>query len=86
MLLFRMMAIACGHEDADDCDALRDDPLFKLAAGRLPESGAPLCSQPTMSRFENMPTRMGAARHGGEASRVPELASRLARRGDGCEP
>ena len=62
MLLFRMMAIACGHEDADDCDALRDDPLFKLAAGRLPESGAPLCSQPTMSRFENMPTRMGAAR------------------------
>lgn len=62
ILLFRMMAIACGHEDADDCDALRDDPLFKLAAGRLPESGAPLCSQPTMSRFENMPTRMGAAR------------------------
>jgi hypothetical protein len=62
MLLFRMLAIACGHEDADDCDALRDDPLFKLAAGRLPESGAPLCSQPTMSRFENMPTRMGAAR------------------------
>lgn len=62
MLLFRMMAIACGHEDADDCDALRDDPLFKLAAGRLPESGAPLCSQPTMSRFENMPNRTGAAR------------------------
>ena len=62
MLLFRMMAIACGHEDADDCDALREDPLFKLAAGRLPGSGAPLCSQPTMSRFENMPTRMGAAR------------------------
>jgi len=62
MLLFRMMAIACGHEDADDCDALRDDPLFKLAAGRLPESGASLCSQPTMSRFENMPNRTGAAR------------------------
>lgn len=62
MLLFRMMAIACGHEDADDCDALRDDPLFKLAAGRLQESGAPLCSQPTMSRFENMPNKTGAAR------------------------
>ena len=62
MLLFRMMAIACGHEDADDCDALRDDPLFKLAAGQLPESGASLCSQPTMSRFENMPNRTGAAR------------------------
>lgn len=62
VLLFRMMAIACGHEDADDCDTLRDDPLFKLAAGRLPGSGAPLCSQPTMSRFENMPNRTGAAR------------------------
>jgi len=62
ILLFRMMAIACGHEDADDCDTLRDDPLFKLAAGRLPGSGAPLCSQPTMSRFENMPNRTGAAR------------------------
>jgi hypothetical protein len=36
MLLFRMMAIACGHEDADNCDTLRDDPLFNLAAGRLP--------------------------------------------------
>lgn len=62
MLLFRILAIACGHEDADDCDALREDPLFKLAVGRLPGSGTPLCSQPTMSRFENMPTRMGAAR------------------------
>jgi hypothetical protein len=62
MLLFRMLAISCGHEDADDCDTLRQDPLFKLAAGRLPESGSPLCSQPTMSRFENMHTRMGAAR------------------------
>jgi hypothetical protein len=48
MLLFRIMAIACGREDADDSDALSNDPLFKLAAGRLPESGAPLCSQPSV--------------------------------------
>ena len=34
MLRFRMFAIACGYEDADDCDALRGDPLFKLAVGR----------------------------------------------------
>ena len=27
-------------EDADDCDALRTDPLFKLAAGRAPEGTA----------------------------------------------
>ena len=28
MLRFRRFAIACGYEDADDCDALRTDPLF----------------------------------------------------------
>ena len=28
MVRFRMLAIACGNEDADDCDALRCDPLF----------------------------------------------------------
>ncbi|MGH2372047.1 MAG: IS1380 family transposase [bacterium] len=53
MLRFRMFAIAAGYEDADDCDALRTDPIFKLAAGRGPETGEPLCSQPTMSRLEN---------------------------------
>ena len=46
MLRFRMFAIARGYEDADDCDALRGDPLFKLAVGRAPESGRDLCSQP----------------------------------------
>ena len=62
MLRFRMLAIACGYEDADDCDSLRHDPLFKLAVGRPPESGSTLCSQPTMSRLENMPSRIEAAR------------------------
>ncbi len=62
MLRFRMLAIACGYEDGDDCDALRCDPLFKLAVGRTPESGQDLCSQPTMSRLENMPSRLEAAR------------------------
>ena len=45
MLRFRMFAIACGYDDADDCDALRGDPLFKLVLGRAPESGRDLCSQ-----------------------------------------
>jgi len=62
MLRFRMLAIACGYEDADDCGALRCDPLFKLAVGREPESGDPLCSQPSMSRCENMASRSQAAR------------------------
>jgi hypothetical protein len=48
MLRLRMFAIAAGHEDADDCNSLRHDPVFKMAVGRLPESGEALCSQPTV--------------------------------------
>lgn len=62
MLRFRMLAIACGYEDVDDCDTLRTDPLFELAVGRAPESGRDLCSQPTMSRLENAPSRIEVAR------------------------
>ena len=32
MLRFRMLAIVCGYEDADDCDVLRAAPLFKLVS------------------------------------------------------
>src|SRR5437667_8648181 len=62
MLRLRMFAIAAGYEDADDCDSLRHDPIFKMAVGRLPESGEPLCSQPTMSRLENAPSKIAIAR------------------------
>jgi len=55
ILRARMLAIACGYEDADDLDHLRTDPGFKLACGHLPDSGRDLCSQPTMSRWENAP-------------------------------
>ena len=57
MLSQRIFQIACGYEDADDCDALRHDPAFKAACGRLPIEGKPLASQPTMSRLENAPRR-----------------------------
>jgi Transposase DDE domain group 1 len=56
MIRFRVLLIAAGYPDANDCDALRTDPAFKMAVGRAPESGADLCSQPTMSRLENLPT------------------------------
>ena len=62
MLRFHMFVIACGYEDADDCDDLRGDPLFKLAVRRAPESGRDLCSQPTMSRLENAPSRIEVRR------------------------
>ena len=52
---FRVPLIGAGYPDANDCDALRIDPAFKMAVGRLPETGADLCSQPTMCRRENLP-------------------------------
>ncbi|WP_429007829.1 transposase [Roseixanthobacter psychrophilus] len=55
ILRARIFAIACGYEDANDLDRLRSDPAFKLACGRLPDSGVDLCSQPTCSRLENLP-------------------------------
>jgi Transposase DDE domain group 1 len=62
LVMARVLAIACGHEDAIDLDRLRHDPLLKLAVGRCPDSGAPLASQSTISRLENAPSRTQAAR------------------------
>jgi len=46
--------IAAGYEDGNDADSLRHDPVFKLALDHLP-GGDALCSQPTISRLENLP-------------------------------
>lgn len=48
----RVMQIAAGFEDADDCDRLRNDSALKMSVGNLP-SDVELASQPTMSRLEN---------------------------------
>jgi len=56
VLRARIFAIACGYPDGNDFNWLRSDPAFKLACGRLPETGIDLCSQPTISRVENAPT------------------------------
>ena len=56
ILRARMLAIACGYEDANDLDALRHDPGFRLALGKRPEGPVGLASQPTMCRWENAPT------------------------------
>ena len=55
---FRMLMIAAGYEDGSDADALRRDPMFKLALERLP-SAADLCSQSTISRLHNPGFRRG---------------------------
>src|SRR5437016_3724070 len=57
MLMLRVMAIACGYEDANDAGRLASDPIFKLLVGRDPIQGPDLASQPTLSRFENTPDR-----------------------------
>src|ERR671920_484078 len=53
----RILQIACGYYDQNDSDTLREDPLLKMVCGSLPESGANLASQPTISRLENAATR-----------------------------
>jgi len=57
LLKQRVLHIAAGYEDANAANTLRHDPIFKLLLGRLPESGTPLASQPTLSRFENRVSR-----------------------------
>jgi len=57
MLTQRVMAIACGYEDANDAARLASDPVHKLLVGRDPIEGTDLASQPTLSRFENGPNR-----------------------------
>ena len=82
MIRFRALLIAAGYADANDCDALRADPAFKMAVGRLPESGADLCSQPTMCRLENLPGADRAqADDGGDGRAVLRQLRRRCRAG-----
>ncbi len=53
MVRQRVYGILAGYEDQNDHDTLRHDPVFQLVCDRLPEDGAELASQPTLSRFEN---------------------------------
>ena len=96
MIRFRVLLIAAGYPDANDCDALRADPAFKMAVGRAPESGADLCSQPTMCRLENLPgatalKRMMAAMvelfcDSFERGAAPDRARHRRHRGPGPRP
>ena len=57
-----MLQIVAGYEDANDSHTRRDDPICKLRRDRRPETGVPLASQPTMSRFENRVSRTELSR------------------------
>lgn len=53
----RVFQIACGYEDGNDSNELREDPVMKIACDRLPDDEQTLASQPTISRFENYISR-----------------------------
>lgn len=54
LLTQRIYQIGCGYEDGNDSNGLRNDPMFKLGAGRLPfDADAALASAATMSRLEH---------------------------------
>ena len=58
----RVLPMAAGYEDANDAHTLRHDPLCTLLLDRLPETGPPLASPPTLSRFANRVSRPGLSR------------------------
>jgi len=51
LLRQRVYQIVAGYEDANDADRLRHDPLLQIVADQ--PLGAPLGSQPMLSRWEN---------------------------------
>src|ERR1700719_4008447 len=55
--------IAAGYEDDNAADSLRSDPMFKMALDLTP-SDRELCSQPTISRLENLPDARALLRMG----------------------
>jgi len=77
----RVFQITCGYADQNDADILRSDPLLKLVCGRMPDSGADLASQPTLSRLEN-----AVDRHAVEAMASALVAIYLQQRGRAGPP
>jgi hypothetical protein len=58
MVQQRVYGLACGYEDANDFDTLRDDPLWQS----LCEKDGQLAGKSTLGRFENRINRESAAR------------------------
>ena len=58
----RVYQLVGGYEDANDSNALRHDPIYKIACGRLPiAQDEVLASQPTMTRLENRVSKQEVA-------------------------
>jgi len=57
LLTQRIMAIACGYEDANDAARLASDPVHKLLVGRDPVEGEDLASRRISSRSSSRTIR-----------------------------
>ncbi len=64
LLTQRVFQIDAGYEDCNDCNDLRENMIFKMCVGRLPQSDNDLASQPIMSRLENTVTKTDLFRLG----------------------
>ncbi len=61
MLAQRIFGIALGHEDLNDHQTLRGDPLLQTLADKTPDPEQPLASPPTLCRLENRVGRKALA-------------------------
>ncbi len=52
----RVFSIAMGYSDGNDAAKMANDPILKMISGMDALGEDQLASQPTLSRFENMPT------------------------------
>jgi hypothetical protein len=62
LLTQRVWPMAAGSAEANDSNTRRDAPLVQLRRKHLPATGAPLASQPTLSRCENRVARRELSR------------------------
>jgi hypothetical protein len=53
MIAQRVLGIALGHEDLNDHQTLRNDPLLQTLTEKTPDLEEPLASPPTLCRLEN---------------------------------
>lgn len=58
----RILGIACGYQDLNDHDQLREEPLWRLLAGKANPSRKPAAGKSTLNRLEK-----GVARGAGSA-------------------
>jgi hypothetical protein len=65
MLAQRVLGIACGYEDLNDHQTLRNDPCFQVVSNRPVDEKRPLASPPTLWRLEDRADKKAMAQMAG---------------------